>query len=182
VDTLIEAAREDMERINAELAEAVSLAALFDDHVRVVHTLESSREIRMSNYLSRILSPYASSLGKAIAAYQDPAVFNRLLQVYGIYPITARTIIEPTQIQEEMARTRERGFSAEFEETVVGGCCFGAPIRMSDQEVRAAISVSLPVARLTDRLESTLGDIVKDAAARIEKRVNSGQLRTRAKR
>ena len=48
-----------------------TLAALFEDHIRVVQTLESSREIRMSNHLLRILSPYGSSLGKAIAAHQS---------------------------------------------------------------------------------------------------------------
>lgn len=181
VDDLIASAREEMERINSDMAEAVSLAALFEDHIRVVHTLESSREIRMSNYLSRILSPYASSLGKAIAAYQSPARLNRLLQVYGVYPITGRTITEPALIFEEMAAIRERGYASEFEETVAGGCCFGAPIRVQDQHVRAAISVSLPTARLTGRLGSSLGDVLKDAASRIEKAFASrhGQGRTK---
>ncbi len=174
VDELIVAARAATERLSAELAEAVTLAALFEDHVRVVHTLESTREIRMSNYLSRILSPYASSLGKAIAAYQSPARLNQLLQVYGVYPITGKTITEPTSILEEMAQIRGRGYSSEFEETVVGGCCFGAPICVQEQNVRAAVSVSLPISRLTEGLELRLGQMLKDAALQIGKNLATG--------
>jgi IclR family acetate operon transcriptional repressor len=176
VDEVIEAAREDMERLSAELAEAVTLAALYDDHIRVVSTIESRSEIRMSNYLSRILSPYASSLGKAIAAYQTPDCFHQLLQVYGVYRFTPKTITEPGMIREEMARTRERGYSEEFEETVSGGCCFGAPIRV-EERVRASVSISLPVARFTPALESTLGDCVRVAAERIEKRLAGSKRR-----
>jgi DNA-binding IclR family transcriptional regulator len=40
-----------------------------------------------------------------------------------------------------------RGFAEEREETVVGGHCFGAPVRDLNGEVIAAISVSLPVGR-----------------------------------
>ncbi len=174
VEGLVNSSSEIMERLSGALAEAVTLAALFDDHVRVVHTIESTREIRMSNYLTRILSPYASSLGKAIAAFQSPARLNQLLQVYGVYPITANTITDPTLILNEMARTRERGYSAEFEETVKGGCCFGAPIRMADQNVRAAVSVSLPVSRLTENMEARLGELVKEAAANIGQNLAPG--------
>jgi len=177
VDEVILAAREDMERLSAELAEAVTLAALFDDHIRVVSTIESRCEIRMSNYLSRILSPYASSLGKAIAAYQNPDCFHQLLQVYGVYRFTPKTITEPGMIREEMARTRDRGYSEEFEETVSGGCCFGAPIRVDDR-VRSAVSISLPVARFTPALESSLGDRVRLAAQRIEKKLAGAKRRT----
>lgn len=167
IDDLIAAAREEMERMNVELAETVSLAALRDDHIRVIHTLESSREIRMSNYLSRILSPYASSLGKAIAAYQNPLRLNQLLQVYGVYQFTNNTITEPTLIREELARIRERGYSSEFEETVPGGCCIGVPIHGSDQHVRAALSISLPIARLTEGLELKISELLMESAGRI---------------
>lgn len=172
VDELVAAARPEMNQINTSLAEAVTLASLFGDHIRVVQTLESSREIRMSNYLSRILSPYGSSLGKAIAAYQDPVRLNQLFQVYGVYPLTKNTIVEPTLILEELARIRKRGYSSEFEETVEGGCCFAAPIRVDDQ-VRAAVSVSIPIARFTDGLDVKIGEILLGAAQRIETTLRS---------
>lgn len=164
VQRLVAAASVEMERLNGDLAETVSLAALMDDHVRVVHTIESPQHIRMSNYNNRILPPYASSLGKVIGAYQTPECVQTLIQVYGIYQITDKTITERVLIREELARIRERGYSIEFEETVVGGCCFGAAIQERDGHVRSGLSVSLPVARLTERLEKLIPERVMQAA------------------
>jgi IclR family acetate operon transcriptional repressor len=171
---LIRASREAMEQLNADLAETVSLAALFEDHIRVVHTIESPRHVRMSNYPGRILAPNASSLGKAIAAYQSPQKLQSLVQVYGMYQTTPNTITDPVGIREEMARTRERGFSSEFEETVLEGCCFGAPILERGGVVRAAISVSLPKSRLTDAMQKIIPDRIQDTARRIAKRLEEG--------
>jgi len=153
------------------MAETVSLAALSEDHIRVIHVLESPRHIRLSNYEGRILPPYASSLGKAIAAYQTPEHLQTLLQVYGIYPFTERTITEPLLIREELERVRERGYACEYEETVPGGCCFGAPIMVPGEPVRASVSVSLPKDRLTDKLEQAIPEFVLEAAAQIARKV-----------
>jgi DNA-binding IclR family transcriptional regulator len=166
IEILVNAARPKMEWLNLELAETVSLAALMGDHIRVVETIESPRQIRMSNYRNRIIAPYASSLGKAIAAYQTPEKVHELLQVYGLYGTTGRTLTDPSLIRREMEKTRDRGYSTEYEETVRGGCCMGAPIFVSGG-VSAAISVSLPADRLTPELEQRLPGLLCGAAQEI---------------
>jgi IclR family acetate operon transcriptional repressor len=171
LQALVEAATPEMVQLNADLAETVSLAALVEDHIRVIHVIESPRHIRMSNYRDRILPPYASSLGKAIAAYQPPERLNLLLRVYGIYPFTKNTITEPIKIREELEKVREQGFAREYEETVEGGCCIGVPIRPGGEPVRGAISMSLPTARLTVDLETVLPESLKNAASRISNRL-----------
>jgi IclR family acetate operon transcriptional repressor len=125
----------------------------------------------MSNYQNRILPPYASSLGKAISAWQTPERLQLLVQVYGIYRTTDRTITEPVLIREEMARIRECGFAREYEETVRGGCCFAVPVQLENEPVRAAISVSMPVARLTPEREELIPDLLVKAALRVAKKL-----------
>lgn len=169
VQRLVDSASDEMARLNADLAETVSLAALLDDHIRVVHTMESPQNIRMSNYPNRILPPYASSLGKAITAHQSPEHQQILIQVYGLYSFTENTLTQPVQIRQDLARTKERGYAAEMEETVLGGCCLGAPIHEKGEIVRAAISVSLPIARLTDQSQKAIPERVMLAAERIGK-------------
>ncbi|MCS7026856.1 MAG: IclR family transcriptional regulator [Bryobacteraceae bacterium] len=166
---LSEAALPEMRRLNEDLAETVSLAALYGDHIRVVETLESPRHIRMSNYRDRILPPNASSLGKAITAFQEPEVQARLLSVYGIYRQTKRTITDPVEIRQHLARIRDRGWAYEMEETVPGGCCFASPIVLPSEPVRSAISVSLPVDRLTTALRKRLPAMLTNAAENISK-------------
>ncbi|MBX5472826.1 MAG: IclR family transcriptional regulator [Acetobacteraceae bacterium] len=172
---LMAAATPEMTSLNADLAETVSLAALMDDHIRVVDTLESPKQIRMSNYRNRILPPYASSLGKAIAAFQSPEQLQVLLHVYGIYATTEKTITDPVAIREELERVRQRGWASEYEESVQGGCCFGVPIRCDGEPVGAAISVSLPISRLTPALEQRIPAMLLEAACRIASRVQAAE-------
>jgi len=171
VAALMEAAEEDIQVLNSDLAETVSMAVLRDDHIRVVRTLESPQHIRMSNYPDRILAPYASSLGKAISAWQSPERLQTLLQVYGIYRTTDKTITDPILIREEMARIRERGYAREYEETVPGGCCFGAPVSAKGQPVMAAISISMPSSRLTPKMEKAAPELLLKAAARVSRKL-----------
>lgn len=135
--------------IQSQSGETVSLAYLFDDHIRVVDVMESPQHIRMSNFVGRILQPYASSLAKAITAFQDDALIQTLLDVYGIYRATQHTLVDQLAIQNEFASVRARRFAEDKEETVEGGYCIGAPIHDPAQRVFAAISVSSPKFRVT---------------------------------
>lgn len=172
--TLGPVARPEIERLCDEISETVSLGLLCEDHIRVFDTVESPRHVRMSNYKDRILPPYASSLGKAIAAFQTPEMLAGLINVYGLYPITQNTLTDLTAIRRDMERVREMGYSREYEETVCGGCCFGAPIRDDRDEVRAAVSVSMPVIRLTETLEKRIPMLVVETADRITAALRDG--------
>ncbi len=170
---LIAVAKPEMEALNADLSETITLAVLMEDHIRVVDAIQSPQNVRVSNYRDRILAPYASSLGKAIAAYQPAERLQTLLHVYGIYATTENTITDPALIRQEMAKTRARGYSFEFEETVKGGCCFGAPIFTGDACVPAAVSVSLPTVRLTPALDEVIPQRLCTAARRISESLGS---------
>jgi DNA-binding IclR family transcriptional regulator len=137
------------QEIQSRCGETVSLAFLFEDHIRVVDVLESPQHIRMANFVGRILQPYASSLAKCISAYQDEALTQTLLDVYGIYRSTKYTLVDQLAIQNEFAAVRARGYAEDKEETTEGGYCIGAPIRNPEGKVIAAISVSSPKFRVT---------------------------------
>jgi IclR family acetate operon transcriptional repressor len=150
-----------LSRLSAEFGETVALAYLFDDLIRVVDVIESTHHIRMSNYKGRILQPYASSLGKAIAAFQPPENTQRLMHTYGIFRLTPATLTDFRAIQEDLVEIREHGYAWDREETVPGGTCVGAPIRMPDGQVLAALSISMPKDRFTEDLQGILPERIK---------------------
>ena len=98
-------------------------------------------------------------------------MLNLLIKVYGIYQITQNTITDPSAIRQEMARIRERGYSWEKEESVIGGRCYGAPIFGPDSAVRAAVSVAMPLIRFTPELDTRIPEALCAATARISKRL-----------
>jgi DNA-binding IclR family transcriptional regulator len=139
-----------MQQLSRQLRETTSLAAMFDNRIEVIAVVESPQPIRMSNIVGHILPPNASSLGKAITAFQNEERREKLLRSYGVYRFTDHTITDRTDLDREYALVRERKFATDLEESVSDGHCFGVPIFGSTGDVGAAISVSLPKARVGD--------------------------------
>jgi len=150
VARLLRAGIPGLQQLGRQLRETTSLAALFDNRIEVIAVVESPQLIRMSNIVGHILPPNASSLGKAITAFQNEERREKLLRSYGIYRFTEHTITDRTELDQEFARVREQNFAADLEETVNDGHCFAVPIFSAADDVRAAVSVSLPKARVVD--------------------------------
>lgn len=148
---LIEVAQPVMRELIKEFRETVSLAMRFENRIEVVASIESPQLIRMGNIVGRILPPNASSLGKAISAYQPEAVRERLIRSYGINRFTAHTIMDEVELKAEFDRIKERGYSIDAEESVLEGRCFGAPVFAPKDEVFAALSISTPKMRVKDK-------------------------------
>lgn len=151
VTALVNAALPHMRALGREFGETITLAMHFDNRIEVVATIDSPQLIRMANTVGRILPPHASSLGKAITAWQPDPVVERLRRSYGNHRFTAHSITDDVALKRAYERVREQGYSTDSEESVLEGCCFGAPIRAADGRVVAAISLSLPKMRLKDK-------------------------------
>ena len=165
---LINAAMPRLKALNREFRETISLAMLFENHIEVVATIESPQLIRMGNTVGRILPPHASSLGKAITAFQPEERRESLIRSYGLHRFTAHTITDEVELKQELERVRQTGRSLDAEESALEGSCFGAPIRAADHAVIGAISLSMPKMRLrSDAERDRVMGAVERAAAEI---------------
>jgi IclR family acetate operon transcriptional repressor len=149
VNQMIHVGSEPIERLAMQFRETVSLAALLDNHIEVVAIMESPQLIRMGNTVGRILPPHASSLGKAITAFQKPEMREKLLRSYGTPVLTPHTIADEIALRKEFAKIQEQGHAEDWEESTLGGCCFAAPILRPSGLAAGAVSLSMPQMRLT---------------------------------
>jgi DNA-binding IclR family transcriptional regulator len=165
---LLRCATPRLQDLSRELHETASLAALFDNRIEVVAVVESSQAIRMSNVVGHIVPPNASSLGKIITAFQSGERRERLLRSYGMWRFTPQTITDRNEIDREFDRVTAQGFAVDREETIPDGNCFAVPIYGESNEVAAAVSVSLPKARVRDdNHEKTIVAALKASARQI---------------
>jgi len=173
VHALTAAAREPMRRLNMEFGETVSLAVRLINHIEVVHVLESPSLIRMTNIPGRILPPHASSMGKVITAWQDAETRKRLLQSYGLVRYNENTIVDEQAIEAEYALIRTRGYSTDAEESTLGGACFGMAIFSAPGKVDAAISLSMPLSRMSteEARQQRIIQALKDVAEEISRKL-----------
>jgi IclR family acetate operon transcriptional repressor len=165
---LLRTATPRLQDLTRELYETASLSALFDNRIEVIAVVESPQTVRMSNVVGHILPPNASSMGKAITAFQTEERREKLLRSHGIYRFTDHTVTDRSELDREWERIQLQKFALDREESVYDGVCFAAPIFGESGEVNAAISVSLPKSRLRDgEHEAAITEALKAAAAQI---------------
>lgn len=150
---LLVAGREPMEKLNRTFQETVSLAALLGNRIEVIDVIDSPHLMRMTNIVGRILPPHASSLGKAITAFQPEAEQRYLIGNYGLLRITSGTITDENLLQLEFDQIRKQGFARDVEESILGAHCLGAPIYIQPDRVMGAVSLSMPKSRFPESQE-----------------------------
>ena len=160
--------------LNSSLNETSSLAFFFEDRIQLIDTIETLHDIRITNTLGRVLPPHCSSLGKAIAAFQPKELVERLLRISGLFRRTEKTVINRAAVLANLEDVRKRGYALDREESVMGGICFGAPIFDERQRCVAAISVSIPLIRMSKEREQETIKAVVDAARQASAAMQAG--------
>jgi IclR family acetate operon transcriptional repressor len=169
---LVRRGTEALKQLGMEFCETASMAGLFENHIEALVVFESPQLMRMGNTPGRILPPNASSLGKAITAFQPPESAEKLMRSYGIYSFTSATITDEIAVRKEFAKVRQQGFAEDLEESVTGGRCFAAPILRSSGFAIGAVSLSLPLMRYRgDAHRAEILAAVRETARAIEKRL-----------
>jgi DNA-binding IclR family transcriptional regulator len=164
---LKDTARPELERLAHRFNETVSIAYLYDDRIHVLDCMETFHEIRMSNKVGRVLPPHCSAMGKAITAFQERSLADRILEVYGLAARTEKTIVDRRKLFQELEEVRKTGVGYDREESVRGGLCIGAAVRPASGLVVAAISLSTPLVRMTKEREKEIRTAVLESAKAI---------------
>jgi len=155
-DMVREAIHPRLQALSRQFDETASLAFLFEDHIAVLASIESFHDIRAINKIGRVLPPYASSMGKAITAFQERSMANRILEVYGWVKRTPRTVTDRDAIYDEFEHIRQLGYSCDRGEAMEGGVCIGAPIASPNGRVELAASLSVPMNRMDEAREQSI--------------------------
>jgi DNA-binding IclR family transcriptional regulator len=158
--------RPELQRLAQRFNETASVAYLFDNRIQVLDSIETFHEIRMCNHIGRVLPPHCSALGKAVAAFQDRAVAEQIVEVYGLSRRTEHSITDRGRLFDEFAEIRRSGIACDRQESILGGICYGAALRPPGGPVVAAISLSTPVVRMTPEREVETRMCVLEAAIR----------------
>jgi len=176
IEALLQSADGPLRKLSQTTGETASLCALFENHIEVVFVVESPQLIRMANTRGRILPPHASSMGKAVTAFQADDVRERLLRSYGTARITDTTICESRAVEGEFERIRRNGYAEDWGESTPDAICFGAPVRDGSGTVVAAVSVSMPKMRFEgDVHQRTLVAAVQETGSEITRTVGRGR-------
>jgi len=166
---LMREAKPFMDRLSRLTGEAVHLG-VFDGSSVVVVEREAPQERVASRQLSEVESApaYCTGLGKAVLAFQEPAVVERIV-AGGLSPFTAQTLTSAQALEADLALTRGRGYAVDNAEYQVWVRCVAAPIRNANGQVFAAVSVTGAADRITPARTAQLSEMVVHTAGAISR-------------
>lgn len=138
-----------LERLRNWRNETVNLAVLDGDEVVYIERLLGSQTLGMRSEVGKRAMAHSTALGKALLSQLPKSELDVFLANCDLPPVTPNTITEPQELKRELELVRSRGYAVDMEEDQVGGACIAAPIFDHKGKAIAAVSISVPMARLS---------------------------------
>ena len=172
-----------MRRLMEQSGETANLAILDGTEAVFIDQVQCRETMRTIVRLGSRVPLHASGVGKALFAALPDEQIEAILKVKGLPRISENTITAPETMWASLRVIRQRGFSFDDEEHLVGTRCVASPIYDEHGEALGAISIAGPVSRLPDTRVRQLGTMVAHVAEDITSKVGgSGRIRTERRR
>ncbi|GGL98232.1 IclR family transcriptional regulator [Nakamurella endophytica] len=163
---LSEAARPLVEDLAETTGETALLGILDHDSVIYLEKAESRRSIRMVEAPGQRLPLHATTSGRVLLAFADPADRAR-------YQHTAQ-VPDPEALDERLARIVRDGYDASAQERDPDLTSVSVPVTGLRGSVIASLTVAGPVSRLTEQRVQECVPTLREHAALIGKAVGAG--------
>jgi DNA-binding IclR family transcriptional regulator len=142
-----------LEELRDWCGESVNLAILDQDKVVYIERLFGHHALGIRTELGKRSPIHSTALGKAILSELPADEVDAILIGYKFFPLTPHTITDKQKFLEELDNTRNQGYSLDDQENELGGRCIGMAIFNHQKRPVAAISISIPIQRLSvDRI------------------------------
>lgn len=138
-----------MERLAQAVQETVSLAVRDGASIVVIEQVESARPVTVRRRLGDRQPAHATAQGKVLLAHAPAPELSRLLASTTLTAYSPRTITRRAALQAELRRTLERGYAINNNEMDAGLRAIAVPICQPPGEVVAALSIDMPVGRMS---------------------------------
>lgn len=134
-------ARPFADRIAEETRETVNINALHNLMGVTIDKVRGNEGMQLDMRIGSRGPLHCGGAGKAMLAYL-PEEQRRVVLAQPLKPMTAHTIIDPALLEREISRIRQRGYSLDYDEVVVGVRCVAMPILDRSGQPVGAISIS----------------------------------------
>jgi IclR family acetate operon transcriptional repressor len=166
----MEVAKPVLRRLAEHTHESVNLGLADVGHAVVIQRIESTQALRFSVEVGSMVQLHATSMGKALLAFNDD--LRREIETHDTFvQLTEKTHGSLASLLEDLEGIKQRGWSIDDEESMLGVRCVAAPIIGPDGQARAAVAVQAPAVRMPDARFAELGPEVRQAADELARRL-----------
>lgn len=156
----------ELKKLSKQLGETVALCKLDGDQVRYLDEC-SGDGLGVRIDPGRHAPLHATAAGKALLAFQEPAIVRGLTSRLAFTAFTENTKISLEQLQSELILTRARGYAISFEEHLPGVNAVAVVIVGKNNSPLGALTVLGPASRMNETSIHPIGRELIAAARRI---------------
>jgi IclR family KDG regulon transcriptional repressor len=141
--------------LSKEIKETIHLVVFDQNEALYVDKVESNEKSSGLQMVSRVglrIPAHCSSVGKVFLAHLSDSELDTLIKEKGLKKRTKNTITDPEKLKQHLKVIRQQGYAVDDEENEEGIRCVGAPIFNQRGQVIAAISISGPTVRITQKI------------------------------
>jgi IclR family transcriptional regulator, KDG regulon repressor len=164
-------ARPHLDKVSLDTGFSSHLAILSGEQVVYVDGVEGRGMIKVNAGIGSTAPVHCSATGKALAAYLKESSLKKVLSSSTgdnfLKRYTDKTITGYSELLEELALTRQRGYAMDNEEYESGIKCIAAPVFDYSGAVAASIGLSGTASKIEDTGIEALAEKLKSAAADI---------------
>lgn len=165
-DPLLKVIRPQLGLLSRQVGGTVNFGRLDGAHIVYLATWEAPGRERSAARVGRRLPAHATGLGQAALATLAPASLRSHLPAE-LPALTEKTITSHTVLSRELAAVRRRGYAVEREQNTSGIACVAVAVDCGPDGVDA-LSVSLPLAKLSSGQERQVAAALREAASATE--------------
>lgn len=162
-------AKYEVDDLTDTLEEYANIVTMENGYMVQLYKSRTPSSIDDNAPLGSHLYLHSTATGKAMLSQLTEAEVDEIIEKRGLPRETAATIVDREELLDELATTRERGYSINRGEHYQGVCAVGVPILSKDHEVAGAISVSGPASRMNEeRINDEIVPVLTDKRNVIE--------------
>jgi len=161
---LEEAASPFLRELTRRTGESAHLGVHLQGKVTFISRERCRDVLGINTELGRREPLHCTALGKVLLAYFTEEELEDFLQKERLERFATNTIISVNKLKKELQNTRTNGYALDDEEYRIGVRCIASPVYNAEAKVIAALGISGPSSRLTEKRLPKLCTIVKGIA------------------
>lgn len=163
-------ARPFAEHMAEKTKETVNINMLSGGHGVCIDKVRGSEGMQLDLRIGSRGPLYCGGAGKAMLAFMRPADQARVLAA-PMPALTPKTITDPDRLKAELVRIRERGYSIDDQEVVMGVYCVSVPILDASGKPVGAISITGTSVKAPGPGVLPLVDMLNEACGHVSRRL-----------
>lgn len=154
-----------MKKLGRLTSETVILGSLAEDRKSVVYTsvLEAQSPLRFIVNIGTRRPLSASAIGQAILSYLPLDERTSYLAQGSFERFTSGTVTSATELRKVIRKVRQQHCSMTIDGTVLAAVGIAAPYFGMDGQIKGAINVAGPTARMIERLDELKAAVIESA-------------------